>query len=170
MLIFGIDPGCSGAIVAMAMDGNVKGWLNMPTIKVGKQSKVNGPAVIAFIQTMIASLPYHHTSLMHAYIEQVHAMPGQGVVSMFTFGHATGKIEGIIEGFGIPWTGVTPQAWKKSAGLIGSDKDAARSRAIMLYPTIRVLDKKADGQAVADALLIARHGRIVLQNKRADLI
>jgi crossover junction endodeoxyribonuclease RuvC len=51
---------------------------------------------------------------------------------MFTFGHAAGVAEGILQGLNIPYTLVTPQAWKKSAGLIGSDKDAARSRAIQL--------------------------------------
>ncbi len=77
---------------------------------------------------------------------------GQGTASMFTFGHATGVAEGSSEGLNIPYTLVTPQAWKKSAGLIGSDKDAARSRAIQLYPELRALDAKAKGQAIADAL------------------
>lgn len=67
-------------------------------------------------------------------------------------------VEGILQGLFIPYSLVTPQAWKKTAGLIGSDKDAARSRAIQLYPSLRILDQKAKGQAVADALLIARHG------------
>src|SRR5690606_14340133 len=89
---------------------------------------------------------------------QVGAMPGQGVSSMFTFGHAAGVVEGLIQGLGIPYTLVTPQAWKRRAGLIGSDKDAARSRAIQLYPGVRVLDLKEKGQAVADAMLIARYG------------
>lgn len=76
-------------------------------------------------------------------------MSGQGVSSMFTFGHAAGVVEGIIQGFNIPYTLitlVTPQAWKKSAGLIGTDKDAARSRAIQLHPDLRVLDKKCKGK------------------------
>lgn len=170
MLIIGIDPGCSGAVAVTDMEGNFIAYLIMPLIKVGKQSKVNGAAVKAFINEVVKKLPWSHSSMMHAFIEQVHAMPGQGVTSMFTFGHAAGKIEGVIEGLGIPWTGVTPQAWKKSAGLIGTDKDAARSRAIMLYPNELCLHKKGEGQAIADALLIARHGRINMNGKKADLI
>jgi crossover junction endodeoxyribonuclease RuvC len=53
---------------------------------------------------------------------------------------------------------VTPQKWKKAAGLIGTDKDAARTRAIQLWPNWRDLDKKGKGQALADAALIARYG------------
>ncbi|MFB4628984.1 crossover junction endodeoxyribonuclease RuvC [Enterobacter kobei] len=147
--VLGIDPGCSGALVIVTEQGGYIDHLAMPTIKVGTKSRVNGAAVAAWLR---------QHSIAHAYLEQVGAMPGQGTASMFTFGHAAGVAEGILQGLNIPYTLVTPQAWKKSAGLIGSDKDAARSRAIQLYPELRALDAKAKGQAIADALLIARHG------------
>jgi crossover junction endodeoxyribonuclease RuvC len=145
--ILGIDPGCSGALVLVTEQGGYIDHLAMPTIKVGTKSRVNGAAVAAWVRQY---------GIAHAYLEQVGAMPGQGTASMFTFGHAAGVAEGILQGLNIPYTLVTPQAWKKSAGLIGSDKDAARSRAIQLYPELRALDAKAKGQAIADALLIAR--------------
>lgn len=147
--ILGIDPGCSGALVLVTEQGGYIDHLAMPTIKVGTKSRVNGAAVSAWLR---------QHGITHAYLEQVGAMPGQGTASMFTFGHAAGVAEGILQGLNIPYTLVTPQAWKKSAGLIGSDKDAARSRAIQLYPELRALDAKAKGQAIADALLIARFG------------
>ncbi|CZY54567.1 crossover junction endodeoxyribonuclease RuvC [Enterobacter hormaechei] len=147
--ILGIDPGCSGALVIVTEQGGYIDHLPMPTIKVGTKSRVNGAAVAAWVQQY---------GITHAYLEQVGAMPGQGTASMFTFGHAAGVAEGLLQGLNIPYTLVTPQAWKKSAGLIGSDKDAARSRAIQLYPELRALDAKAKGQAIADALLIARFG------------
>ncbi|EMC9795069.1 crossover junction endodeoxyribonuclease RuvC [Enterobacter kobei] len=147
--VLGIDPGCSGALVLVTEHGGYIDHLAMPTIKVGTKSRVNGAAVAAWVRQYV---------ITHAYLEQVGAMPGQGTASMFTFGHAAGVAEGILQGLGIPYTLVTPQAWKKSAGLIGSDKDAARSRAIQLYPELRALDAKAKGQAIADALLIARFG------------
>lgn len=147
--VLGIDPGCSGALVIITEQGVYIDHLAMPTIKVGTKSRVNGAAVAAWVRQY---------GITHAYLEQVGAMPGQGTASMFTFGHAAGVAEGILQGLNIPYTLVTPQAWKKSAGLIGSDKDAARSRAIQLYPGLRALDAKAKGQAIADALLIARHG------------
>lgn len=147
--VLGIDPGCSGSLVLITDQGGYIDHLAMPTIKVGTKSRVNGAAVVAWIRQYV---------ITHAYLEQVGAMPGQGTASMFTFGHAAGVVEGILQGLSIPYTLVTPQAWKKSAGLIGSDKDAARSRAIQLYPALRALDAKAKGQAIADAILIARHG------------
>lgn len=148
-MFLGIDPGCNGALVLIGSMGGYIDHLNMPTIKVGTKSRVNGAAVAAWIRDY---------DIGHAYLEQVGAMPGQGTASMFTFGHAAGVAEGLLQGLNIPYTLVTPQAWKKAAGLIGSDKDAARSRAIQLYPELRFLDAKAKGQAIADALLIARFG------------
>jgi crossover junction endodeoxyribonuclease RuvC len=92
------------------------------------------------------------------YVEQVHAMPGQGVTSMFNFGHSCGTVMGVLGAMGLPCSLVTPQSWKKAAGLIGTDKDAARARAIQLWPKWRELDKKGKGQALADAALIALTG------------
>lgn len=150
-VIIGIDPGCSGAIVVLDDCGVYQDSIFMPTVKVGTKSRVNGAAIASFLRSF-------DLTESQAFLEQVGAMPGQGVSSMFTFGHAAGVVEGILQGLFIPYSLVTPQAWKKTSGLIGSDKDAARSRAIQLYPSLRILDQKAKGQAVADALLIARHG------------
>lgn len=161
-MIIGIDPGVGGALVALRADGYLLDTLLMPTIKVGTKSRVNGAAVAAWLKEVREgwNVPWH------AYLEQVNAMPSgapgskrsMGTGSAFTFGHAAGLVEGVITGAGLPMTLVTPQAWKKSSGLIGSDKDAARSRAIQLYPSCRLLDLKGKGQAIADAILIARHG------------
>lgn len=148
-MIIGIDPGVSGAVVGLDSVGGYVDHLLMPVMKVGSRNRVNGAALAAFL---------NEYNITHAYLEQVGAMPGQGVTSMFTFGHAAGVAEGILQGLGIPYTLVTPQAWKQTAGLIGKDKDAARTRAIQLYPDLRVLDLKGKGQAVADAILIAMHG------------
>lgn len=150
-IIIGIDPGCSGAVVAIDHGGEFIDHIPMPVVMVGKKNRVNGTAVSAFLRRFYGSRVY-------AVIEQVGAMPGQGTASMFSFGHAAGVVQGVLEGMEIPYQTVTPQAWKKRAGLIGTEKDAARSRAIQLYPGCRTLDLKGKGQAMADALLIARFG------------
>jgi crossover junction endodeoxyribonuclease RuvC len=151
-MLIGIDPGCSGAVVVLGPDGALIASELMPTFKAGKSSRVNGAALAGFLRrfAVVGS---------HAYLEAVHAMPKQGVASVFTFGHAAGVAEGLLQGVGIPYTLVPPQTWKKRAGLIGTDKDAARSRAIQLWPSWRDLDAKVKGQALADAALIARFGR-----------
>jgi crossover junction endodeoxyribonuclease RuvC len=149
--IIGIDPGISGAIVVLqsrSVPYPIE-WMRMPTLKVGKSSRVDCAALRSFLANY---------DVGHAYVESVHAMPGQGVASMFTFGHACGAVDGLLAALHIPMTLVTPQAWKKYAGLIGKDKDAARSRAVQMWPGWDALRKKGEGQAFADAALIARFG------------
>src|SRR5690606_16808140 len=92
----------------------------------------------------------------HAYVERVSAMPGQGVSSMFNFGMGYGVIQGVLASLGIPYTLVTPQTWKKRAGLAGKDKDNARTLAQQLCPEAPLGRKKDIGRA--DAILIARFG------------
>ncbi|NIK50286.1 crossover junction endodeoxyribonuclease RuvC [Xanthomonas arboricola] len=149
--VIGIDPGCSGAVVVLqsAAQPLPVEWIRMPTLKVGQSTRVDAAAVARFLQDFDGS---------PVFIEQVHAMPKQGVSSVYTFGHAAGVVEGVVAALMLPLTLVTPQTWKKRAGLIGSEKDAARSRAIQLWPRWADLAKKGAGQAFADAALIARYG------------
>ena len=148
-MIIAIDPGTSGCLVAVSETGIVS-WLHMPVIKVGSKNRVNAAAVADWVR--------NHDYADHCYIEKVAAMPGQGVSSMFSFGHAAGLVEGVVSGAGIPVTLVTPQQWKKHAGLIGKDKDAARGLCAQQYPKCRELDLKGKGQALADAVLIGHYG------------
>ena len=144
----GIDPGSSGAIVVLE-DNNPVAWLNMPLIKIGTNTPVNAAHIADFLA------PHKGAPV---FLELVHIMPAQGAGSAFTFGHAAGVVQGLVQGAGHPLTMLTPQKWKKAAGLIGTEKDAARSTAILLWPTWRALDTKAKGGALADAALIARYG------------
>lgn len=123
----------------------------MPTLKVGSASQVNGAALAAFLRPVAAAGA-------HGYVEKVSAMPDQGVTGVFNFGHATGSATTVLSVLGIAYTLVTPAVWKKRAGLIGQDKDAARTRAIQLWPWWRELDLKGKGQAFADAAFIAYYG------------
>ncbi len=153
-MIVGIDPGLSGCVVMLDAELQYQCHLHMPTMKVGTKNRVNGAALAAFLRAQ---------PLRHAYLELVGAMPGggerkMGAASAFSFGHGAGVVEGLLQGVGIPYTLVPPATWKKRAGLQGTDKDAARTRAIQLHPGIRDLDLKGKGQALADALLIARFG------------
>jgi crossover junction endodeoxyribonuclease RuvC len=150
-MIISIDPGISGCIAVLnEIDGSLIDYLHTPTIKAGKRNRVNAAALAGFLQ--------QYKGASHCYIEKVGAMPGQGVASMFSFGHSAGLVEGVVAALGVPMTLVTPQAWKKHHGLIGKDKDAARTRAIQLLPECRALDTKAKGQALGDAILLGRYG------------
>lgn len=132
----GIDPGVSGALVLID-NGQPVEWAPMPTLTVGKRQRVNPAALAAWLR---------QCGDAHVFIEHVGAMPGQGSASMFSFGHAAGVAEGVIAALGLPYSLIAPVTWKKRAGLIGADKDAARSRAIQLWPAWRDLDTKARGR------------------------
>ncbi len=144
----GIDPGGSGAIVVL-QDGKPIEWLLMPLIKVGSSTRVNAAHLANFLA------PHKGAPV---FLELVGVMPKQGGVSAFTFGHAAGVVQGVVQGAGHPLTLVTPQKWKKAAGLIGTEKDIARSTAILLWPDWRELDTKIKGGALADAALIGLFG------------
>ena len=148
MRICGIDPGQTGSLVILD-NGTPVEWTEMPVTQIGSATRVNAAAVQEFL---------NNTGVAHVFVQAVHSMPKQGVASSFNFGHSTGTIMGVLGAMGLPHTLVTPQKWKKAAGLIGTDKDAARARAIQLWPNWTELHKKGKGQALADAALIARHG------------
>lgn len=150
MRIIGIDPGAIGAIVTLERDMPIE-WEMMPTMKVGSATRVNAAALAEIIKRSPGA---------EVFLESVHSMPGQGVSSTFNFGHSCGTIAGVLGALNVRVTLVQPQAWKKRAGLIGTDKDASRARAIQYWPEWRELDKKGRGQAYADAAFIAVFGEI----------
>ena len=98
----GIDPGSSGALVVLE-DAKPVAWLNMPLIKIGTNTRVNAAHIADFLA------PHKGAPV---FIELVHIMPKQGAGSAFTFGHAAGVVQGLVQGAGHPLTMVTPQKWK----------------------------------------------------------
>ena len=89
-------------------------------------------------------------------VEQVNAMPGQGVTSMFNFGQTFGAIKGVCAALELPIFFVRPSKWKKHFELINSSKDASRTKVIEMYPTLSSqLAKKKDVNK-SDAILIAK--------------
>ena len=152
MLIIAIDPGISGSICFFE-DGKILEVLEMPTMIEGKKSKrqVNGAQIYNEILKRIAG----SEKQTRVIIEQVSAMPGQGVTSMFNFGQSYGILKGICSAMQLPMIFVRPAKWKKYFNLINSQKDASRARAIEIFPYFSSkLSKKKDSNK-ADAILIA---------------
>ena len=153
MLIIGIDPGISGAICFFE-DGEIKEVIDMPVMAEGKKNKrqINGPQVYNEFFKRINKFAKKDIIVV---IEQVSAMPGQGVTSMFNFGQSFGILKGICAGMRLPMYFVRPAKWKKYFNLINSEKDASRTRAIEIFPYFSSnLSKKKDSNK-ADAILIA---------------
>ena len=152
MLIIGIDPGISGSICFFE-DGKIVDVVVMPTMTEGKKNKrqVNGSQIYNEILKRIKI----EKKNVRVIIEQVSAMPGQGVTSMFNFGQSFGILKGICSAMQLPMYFVRPAKWKKYFGLINSEKDASRTRAIEMFPYFSSqLSKKKDSNK-ADAILIA---------------
>ena len=153
MLIIGIDPGISGAI-CFFHDGEVKDVIEMPSMADGKKNKrqINSQQVFNEISERIGSTPKKEIIVV---IEQVSAMPGQGVTSMFNFGQSFGVIKGICSAMQLSMYFVRPAKWKKYFGLIKTQKDASRTKVIEIFPYISSqLSRKKDANK-ADAVLIA---------------
>jgi len=153
MLIIGIDPGISGSI-CFIIDGRILDVVEMPTMTEGKKNKkqVNGSQIYNEIKDRTEKIDKNDIKVV---IEQVSAMPGQGVTSMFNFGQSFGILKGICSAMQLPMYFVRPAKWKKYFNLINSEKDASRTKAIEIFPYFSSnLAKKKDSNK-ADAILIA---------------
>ncbi len=162
MLIIGIDPGISGAICFFE-NGVVKEILEMPNMADGKKNKrqINGPQIYNEISKRITNIPKKEVIVV---IEQVSAMPGQGVTSMFNFGQSFGVLKGICSAMQLSMHFVRPAKWKKYFNLIKTEKDASRTKVIEIFPYISSqLSRKKDSNK-ADAILIASFYNNTYQN------
>ncbi len=152
MKIIGIDPGLSGAI-AILQEKKVLNIFDMPVMSEGKKNKrqLNSAQLVNIIKEN-----KNDNEEIIVVVEQVNAMPGQGVTSMFNFGQTFGAIKGISAALNLPIFFVRPSKWKKHFDLINSSKDSSRTKVIEMYPSLSSqLAKKKDVNK-SDAILIAR--------------
>ena len=138
----GIDPGKSGALALLTEDGQCTVVPFHESAYITILSAASGPSSVCCL-------------------EKVGAMPGQGVVSMFNFGHNLGYIEGLLQAFDIPYQLVPPQTWKKEF-CVTSDKNTSIEVCRKLFPHVCLLPtarsrKPSDG--MAEAMLMAEYAR-----------
>ena len=159
MLIFGIDPGVSGAICALK-EGNITEIYEMPTMIDGKKNKrqVNGAEVAnIFLKEINNQDSNEKGDTAKVVVEHVTAMPGQGVTSMFNFGQSFGVVKGICAALKLPIYFVRPVKWKKHFNLIGTNKDASRTKVIEIFPHISSKIPRKKDSNKADSILIAKY-------------
>lgn len=155
LAFLGVDPGKTGSIAAIDKDGNIIGI-----------SQYNANGYINFLKNL------KRKCALTVYIERVHAMPRQGVVSTFNFGLNYGMIHGIFISLDIPFTTIEPTAWKKYARLLKMPKEASWAKASTVYPQLNHMNiKKMWQSGIGDALIIANYCRSVeyLQKKNKDV-
>ena len=148
-MIIGIDPGNTGAVAVLNYEGKFFYTFDIPLKEEGKGKIVDADSLYCDVRW---------DRPLTVYLEKVHAMPNQGVTSMFNFGQGYGIIKGVLGCLGYDYTLVTPQAWKKHHGLLKTDKDAARLKAIKLFPEAEQYLQRKKDIGRADALLIAAYG------------
>jgi hypothetical protein len=109
MIIIGIDPGANGGIAAIIG---------------GKLSVYAAPETEKDYCTILQLIKLNNANDENicCYLEQVGAMPGQGVTSMFTFGKTYGFIRGVLTALNIPFDDVRPQNWQKALGIPPREK------------------------------------------------
>lgn len=148
VISIGIDPGASGAIAVLEADAALAVH-DMPVM--GPRAQVNAAALAELLREATLGRP------CHVWLENVHAMPRQGVASSFQFGRSLGAVEGVIAALCLPLTLVAPTVWKRALGL-GPDKRAAIARAVQLRPDAAPLLTHARDHGRAEAILIALYG------------
>mgnify|MGYP001295112870 CR=1 FL=1 len=152
MRIIGIDPGIQGAL-AILDNEKVIDIVDLPVMSEGKKNKkqLNGAYLSDYLKKHILNI--ENTVVV---VEQVNAMPGQGVTSMFNFGQTFGAIKGVCAALNLPIFFVRPSKWKKHFELINASKDSSRTKVIEMYPSLSSqLARKKDVNK-SDAILIAR--------------
>ena len=148
-LILGVDPGLGGALALVDLDGpRLVAALPMPVVRFGRHAIVDAAAILDWLE------PFRVSAIV---IEDVHAMPGQGVASSFQFGRLAGGVESALTAVGCPIAHVTPATWKKRAGL-GREKGRSLDLARLRFGP-REEFRRAKDHGVAEAALIALYGR-----------
>lgn len=147
MIYLGIDPGQTGAMAVIEPKANIADVYDWPGDEVAAARLMR--QIISFGQ---------HTWITRAVLEDVHAMPKQGVVSTFKFGTNFGIWRGILAALEIPFVLVKPQTWKKEFGLIKKDKLESLYAARRRWPEVELHLKKHHGRA--DALWMAEYARL----------
>jgi crossover junction endodeoxyribonuclease RuvC len=150
MMILGIDPGAKGGMCLMDDDEKICHLMKTPETECDIKDQIRELAAIARSDG-------HEVK---ALIEQVSAMPGQGVTSMFTFGRGYGFMRGVLISLAIPILEVHPKTWQKPLGVQPRNKEEKKkafknrlkAKAQQLFPGFKMTD------AVCDAALIAKYG------------
>lgn len=154
LIYCGIDPGLSGAIAFLNSDGTILGVLKMPVIRNGTKRQICVGSLLNILGK------YNPT---YSAVEKVHAMPGQGVASMFTFGYGCGLLEGVMAARSLSYCHVTPQAWQKRL-FEGVETAMGKKRSAIVvakrWPTQRkVTEGEADALCIAEWLRREERGK-----------
>ena len=153
MIVLAIDPGIEGAWAFHYERGLPPYMDDLPIMGAKTSRQINAAQLAEDWRSLIRA----NGKPAAAIVEDVHAMPKQGVRSVWTFAEGHGAVLGALGAMAIPVHLVAPSAWKKAAGL-GRDKGASRQRAMELWPSMATSFARVKDDGRAEAALIALHG------------
>ena len=139
----GIDPGKSGAMAILEERGDV-----ISSIRHDNTTEHDRCGWVKKWADMIEM----------CVLEKVHAFPGQGVSTTFTFGESYGKSQGMILLAGIPFELKTPRTWQKSLSIKKKKKSESQTdfkrrlkgMAQQLFPDEKIVNANADAYLIAE--------------------
>ena len=158
--VIGVDPGLEGAMVHLDHLRQVRSFAKTPVVRSssnsGGKTQYNEREMAEVLQGMVRAAQAEG-ALVKVAVEDVHAAPGQGVVSMFRFGYGYGLWCGIVAQLGVPLVRIRPQAWQRLA-YAGRDSSDKKQASILVarekWPALPLRSKSADS-GVSDAALLA---------------
>jgi Holliday junction resolvasome RuvABC endonuclease subunit len=125
MTILALDPGLNNGVAVINDNRELLLATELPVIGEGANRRLDLTSFADLITQ------FHVTQ---AVIEDVAAMPKQGVSSTFRFGRAAGAVEGALSALRIPLHFVKPAAWKKAIGAKAKSDEDIRALAIQTWP------------------------------------
>ena len=124
-IILAIDPGLSNGVAILDQHANLLLATEITPIGEGARKRLPLAGLVDLVEQYAVTC---------AVVEDVGAMPRQGVTSSFRFGRATGSFEGVLSALKIPTTFIRPAVWKKPLGVAGATKESARCLALQRWP------------------------------------
>jgi crossover junction endodeoxyribonuclease RuvC len=152
VIFSGIDPVKSGAVAVLDSCGALVRVIDMPALKIGTRTFVDGPALSEALK-----------DCTHTAIELVSSRPGQGVASTFSFGQGFGGLVTLCSALTPNLQLHMPQSWQKHYGLKKEksekslSKEAIAKKCLEIYPEAQLYGPRGgpkDGRS--DAIIIAR--------------
>jgi len=160
-IFLAIDIGLTGAIARLDADKRLINVEDLPVLPDGPATRrtINGP--------LLAELVFKSHAI-RAFVETVGPRPGEGVVGAFAFGRSRGIIEGVLAAADVPIVWIAPAQWKRAVGIPPGQngaKDAARSKAIAIWPSEAAHFARVKDHGRAEACLIGVAG-LLLEARR----
>jgi crossover junction endodeoxyribonuclease RuvC len=148
MMVLAVDPGLSNGLAVLDQHANLIFAMDIAPIGEGARKRLPLAGLVDLIERY---------GVTHAVVEDVSAMPKQGISSAFRFGRATGCLEGVLSALKIPTAFVRPAVWKKPLGIAGATKEGARCLALQRWPAAAHFFPRKKDHGRAEAALLGAY-------------